>query len=169
MIFPGVVGTFCLILFLFATQIIPVNWAGVLLILLAVALFAAEAKVHSYGMFTAGGLAAMMLGAFMLVDSPFEEMRVPLRTLVPAALLMGLGTFALVRLVIQAQRRPPLTGDAALLGQRGIADTDLVPEGWIRVVGERWRALAEAPPVPSGEKVTVTGVDGLTLKVRKGT
>ncbi len=169
MLFPGVVGTFCLILFLFATQIIPVNWAGVLLILLAVALFAAEAKVHSYGMLTAGGLAAMMLGAFMLVDSPFKEMRVPLRTLVPAALLMGLGTFALVRLVIQAQRRRPLTGETALLGQRGIADTDLVPEGWIRVVGERWRACAETPPVPSGEKVTVTGVDGLTLRVRKGT
>jgi membrane-bound serine protease (ClpP class) len=169
LIFPGVVGTFCLILFLFAAQIIPVNSAGVLLILLAVALFAAEAKVHSYGLLTAGGLAAMMLGAFMLVDSPFKEMRVPLRTLVPAALFMGLGTFALVRLVIQAQRRRPLTGDAALLGQRGVADTDLAPDGWIRVLGERWRALAEAPPVPSGEKVTVTGVDGLTLKVRKGT
>ena len=169
LIFPGVVGTFCLILFLFAAQIIPVNSAGVLLILLAVALFAAEAKVHSYGLLTAGGLAAMMLGAFMLVDSPFKEMRVPLRTLVPAALFMGLGTFALVRLVIQAQRRRPLTGDAALLGQRGVADTDLAPDGWIRVLGERWRALAEAPPVPSGEKVTVTGVDGLTLRVRKGT
>jgi len=120
-------------------------------------------------MLTAGGLAAMMLGAFMLVDSPIREMRVPLRTVVPAAVLMGLGTFALVRLVIQAQRRRPVTGESALLGQRGIADTDLAPEGWIRVVGERWRALAETPPVPSGEKVTVTGVDGLTLKVRKGT
>jgi membrane-bound serine protease (ClpP class) len=166
MLFPGVVGTFCLILFLFAAQIIPVNWAGVLLILLAVGLFAAEAKVQSYGLLTVAGLAAMMLGAFMLVDSPFEEMRVPMRTLVPAALLMGAGTLALVRLVIQAQRRRPLTGEAALLGQPGIADTDLAPEGWVRVVGERWRALAEAP-VPRGEKVTVTGVEGLTLKVRK--
>jgi membrane-bound serine protease (ClpP class) len=166
MLFPGVVGTFCLILFLFASQVIPVNWAGVLLILLAVSLFAAEAKVHSYGLLTVGGLAAMMLGAFMLVDSPFEEMRVPLRTLVPAALLMGAGTLALVRLVVQAQRRRPLTGEAALLGQRAVADTDLAPEGWVRVVGERWRALSEAP-VATGERVTVTAVEGLTLKVRK--
>ena len=79
---------------------------------------------------------------------------------------MGAGTLALVRLVIQAQRRRPLTGEAALLGQRGVADTDLAPEGWVRVVGERWRAWAEAP-VSSGERVTVTGVEGLTLKVRK--
>jgi membrane-bound serine protease (ClpP class) len=167
LLFPGVLGTFCLILFLFAAQIIPVNWAGVLLILLAVGLFAAEAKVHSYGLLTVTGLAAMMLGAFMLVDSPFKEMRVPLRTLIPAAVVMGAGTIALVRLVIQAQRRRPVTGDAGLLGQHGVADTDLAPEGWIRVFGERWRALAEGP-VSSGEKVTVVGMDGLTLKVRKG-
>jgi membrane-bound serine protease (ClpP class) len=167
LLFPGVLGTFCLILFLFAAQIIPVNWAGVLLILLAVGLFAAEAKVHSYGLLTVTGLAAMMLGAFMLVDSPFKEMRVPLRTLIPAAVVMGAGTIALVRLVIQAQRRRPVTGDAGLLGQHGVADTDLAPEGWIRVFGERWRAMAEAP-ISSGEKVTVVGMDGLTLKVRKG-
>jgi membrane-bound serine protease (ClpP class) len=166
MLFPGVVGVFCLILFLFAAQIIPVNWAGVLLILLAVGLFAAEAKVQSYGLLTVAGLAAMMLGAFMLVDSPLREMRVPLRTLVPAAVVMGAGTVLLVRLVIQAQRRRPITGDAGLLGQRGVADTDLAPEGWIRVLGERWRALSDAP-VATGQKVQVIGVDGLTLRVRK--
>jgi membrane-bound serine protease (ClpP class) len=108
----------------------------------------------------------MMLGAFMLVDSPVREMRVPLRTLVPAALAMSVGTLLLVRLVIQAQRRRPLTGDTAMLGQSGVADTDLAPEGWVRVVGERWHAQAEGP-VATGERVTVTGVEGLTLKVRK--
>jgi membrane-bound serine protease (ClpP class) len=167
LLFPGIVGTFCLILFLFASQVIPVNWAGVLLILLAVGLFAAEAKVQSYGLLTVGGLAAMMLGAFMLIDSPLGEMRVPLRTLVPAAVAMGAGTVALMRLVIQAQRRRPVTGEAGLVGRAGVADTDLAPEGWIRVLGERWRARAEAP-VSSGEAVTVTGVHGLTLTVRKG-
>jgi membrane-bound serine protease (ClpP class) len=166
LLLPGVVGVFCLILFLFGAQIVPVNWAGVLLIVLAVALFAAEAKVHSYGLLTASGLAAMMLGAFMLVDSPFSEMRVPLRTFLPAALLIAAGTIGIVRLVIAAQRRPPLTGEAALLGQRGVADTDLQPEGWVRVVGERWHASSEAP-VATGERVTVVAVEGLTLKVRK--
>jgi membrane-bound serine protease (ClpP class) len=166
LLFPGVVGTFCLILFLFASQIVPVNWAGVLLILLAVGLFAAEAKVHSYGLLTASGLAAMVLGALMLVDSPFAEMKVPLRTLVPAALVLAAGTTAIVRLVLVAQRRPPLTGEAALLGQRGVADTDLRPEGWIRVTGERWHAHAETPVV-GGDTVTVVGMEGLMLKVRK--
>ena len=80
-----------------------------------------------------------------------------------------LGSLATVQVQAQAQRRRPLTGESALVGQHAVADTDLAPEGWIRVLGERWRALAEAPPVPSGARVTVTGVDGLTLKVRKGT
>jgi membrane-bound serine protease (ClpP class) len=78
-VFPGVIGTVCLVLFLFAAQIIPVNWAGVLLILLAVGLFAAEVKVQSYGLLTVGGLVAMGLGALMLGDAPIQEMRVPLR------------------------------------------------------------------------------------------
>jgi membrane-bound serine protease (ClpP class) len=152
MIFPGVVGTFCLILFLFATQIIPVNWAGVLLILLAVALFAAEAKVHSYGMLTAGGLAAMMLGAFMLVDSPIREMRVPLRTVVPAAVLMGLGTFALVRLVIQAQRRRPVTGESALLGSAGSPTPTSLPRAGSASSASAGAPWPRRPPSPAARR-----------------
>ena len=166
-LFPGIVGTVCLILFLFATQILPVNWAGVLLILLAVALFAAEVKVHSYGLLTAGGLAAMVLGAMMLVDAPDPGLRIPLHTLLPAAAVMALGTILIVRLVVQSQRRVPVTGQQGLIGQRGVADTPLQPEGWVRVMGERWRGVADAP-VDLGDSVTVTSVDGLTLKVRKG-
>jgi membrane-bound serine protease (ClpP class) len=166
-LFPGILGTVCLILFLFATQVLPVNGAGVLLILLAVALFAAEVKVHSYGLLTAGGLAAMILGAMMLIDSPDAGLRVPLRTLLPAAAVMAAGTILLVRLVIQAQRRVPVTGERGLVGQHGVADTPLAPEGWVRVLGERWRGVADAPVDP-GDDVTVTSVDGLTLKVRKG-
>lgn len=166
-LFPGILGTVCLILFLFATQILPVNWAGVLLILLAVALFAAEVKVQSYGLLTVGGLAAMILGALMLIDSPDAGLRIPLRTLLPGAAVMALGTILLVRLVLQAQRRVPVTGDQGLVGQRGIADTRLAPDGWVRVLGERWRGVAEGPVDP-GEDVTVTSVEGLTLRVRKG-
>jgi membrane-bound serine protease (ClpP class) len=166
-LFPGILGTVCLILFLFATQVLPVSGAGVLLILLAVALFAAEVKVHSYGLLTAGGLAAMMLGAMMLVDSPDPGLRIPLRTLLPAAAIMGAGTILLVRLVVQAQRRVAVTGEKGLIGQHGVADTPLAPEGWVRVLGERWRGVADAPVDP-GDHVTVTSVDGLTLRVRKG-
>jgi len=165
-LFPGILGTVCLILFLFATQVLPVSGAGVLLILLAVALFAAEVKVHSYGLLTAGGLAAMMLGAMMLVDSPDPGLRIPLGTLLPAAAVMAAGTTLLVRLVVQAQRRVPVTGENGLVGQHGVADTPLQPDGWVRVLGERWRGVADAPVAP-GDHVTVTSVDGLTLRVRK--
>ena len=167
LLFPGILGVLCLILFLFATQIIPVNGAGVLLILLAVALFALEVKVPSYGLLTVGGIAAMILGAMMLVDAPIPEMRIPMLTLLPAALVTAAWTVLLVRLVVQSQRRRATTGEAGMLGQPGVAETGLDPEGWVRVQGERWRALAEGPVAP-GDKVLVTGVDGLTLRVRKG-
>jgi membrane-bound serine protease (ClpP class) len=165
LLFPGIVGGVCLILFLFASQIIPVNWAGVLLILLAVGLFAAEVKVQSYGLLTVGGLVAMILGAMMLVDAPTREMRVPLRVLLPATAAVALGTLTLVRLVVQAQRRPAVTGRDALIGGQGVADGELAPDGWVRIFGERWRGVADTP-VGSGDRVTVVGVEGLTLKVR---
>jgi membrane-bound serine protease (ClpP class) len=165
-IFPGVLGTLCLVLFLFASQTIPISGTGVLLIALALGLFAAEVKVHSFGLLTAGGIASMILGAMMLVDAPGPEMRVPLRTLLPAAATVAIGTILLVRLVVQAQRRRPLTGASAMVGEKGVAATPLEPEGWVLIHGERWRAVA-ATPVTAGETVTVTAVEGLTLKVRK--
>lgn len=164
LLFPGIVGVFCLILFLFASQVIPINWAGVLLILLAVALFAAEVKVTSYGLLTAGGIAAMMLGAMMLVDAP---VRISMGTILPAAIAMALGTVLLVRLVVQAQRRRSVTGAAGMIGVRGTAHTPLDPEGWVLVAGEYWRAVSDAPIGP-GEAVRVTGVDGLRVRVTKG-
>jgi membrane-bound serine protease (ClpP class) len=167
LLFPGIVGTFCLILFLFASQIIPINWAGVLLILLAVGLFAAEVKVTSYGLLTVAGITAMILGAMMLVEAPIPEMRMSLATLVPAVLVMAGGTFLLVRLVVQAQRRKATTGTAGLIGSTGVAETELAPEGWVHVFGEQWRGVADGV-VERGDKVTVTAVDGLKLKVRKG-
>jgi membrane-bound serine protease (ClpP class) len=166
-LFPGLLGATCLILFLWASQVIPVNWAGVLLVVLAIFMFAAEVKVASYGLLTLGGIIAMILGAMMLVDSPGAEMRVPLGLLLPAAAVTATGTILLVRLVVAAQRRKPVTGAEGLVGRAGVADTDLRPEGWVRVMGERWRGVSE-DEVQAGEPVRVTAVDGLTLKVRKG-
>ena len=167
LIFPGVLGALCLILFLFATQIIPVNWAGVLLVLLAIALFAAEVKVHSFGLLTIGGLVAMILGAMMLVDSSLPELQVNVWKLAPVILAFAAFMVALVRLVVQAQRRRPQTGAEALVGLRGEADTDIDPEGWVIVQGERWQARAEEK-VPRGERVEVVSMEGLRLRVRKG-
>jgi membrane-bound serine protease (ClpP class) len=167
LIFPGVIGALCLILFLFASQIIPVSGAGVLLILLAVVLFAAEVKVASYGLLTVAGLVAMILGAMMLVDSPLPELRVKPWTLLPAILVFAVFTVAEVRLVLQAQRRTARTGREALVAERGEALSELAPEGWVRVQGERWRARA-SERLASGDPIVVESVDGLVLRVRKG-
>ena len=167
LIFPGVIGALCLILFLFASQIIPVNWAGVLLVVLAIALFAAEVKVHSFGVLTIGGLVAMMLGAMMLVDSTLPELRVDVWRLLPVILAFAAFVLALVRLVVQAQRRRARTGAEGLVGRRGEAETDLEPEGWVIVQGERWRASSEER-LPRGERVEVVSMEGLRLRVRKG-
>jgi len=102
----------------------------------------------------------------MLVDAPVPELRVPLATLIPGALMMAAGTTFLVRLVVSAQRLTPVTGSAGMLGQQGVADSDLAPSGWVRVMGERWRAEADAR-VAAGEAVVVSGIDGLRLKVRR--
>jgi membrane-bound serine protease (ClpP class) len=167
LVFPGVIGLLSLILFLFASQIIPVSGAGVLLILLAIALFAAEVKVASYGLLTVGGLVAMILGAMMLVDSPLPELRVNPWTLLPVILVFALFTIALVRLVLQAQRRTARTGREALVAQRGQAASELAPEGWVIVQGERWRARAKER-LASGDPIVIESVDGLVLQVRKG-
>jgi membrane-bound serine protease (ClpP class) len=167
LLFPGILGAVCLVLFLFASQIIPVNGAGVLLILLAIVLFVVEVKVASHGLLAVGGIASLILGAMMLIDSPLPEMRISLETLLPAAIFMALATMTLVRMVIQAQRRKPSTGGEGLVGQHAVALSDLTPEGWVRVQGERWRAVADEP-VGTGDGVVVAGISGLTLKVRKG-
>jgi membrane-bound serine protease (ClpP class) len=167
LIFPGIIGALCLILFLFASQIIPVSGAGVLLVLLAIGLFAAEVKVPSYGLLTVGGLVAMILGAMMLVDSPLPELRVSLWSLLPVMIAFAAFTIAIVRLVLQAQRQSARTGREGLLTRHGQAASDLVPEGWVIVQGERWRARA-AEPVTAGAPVVVESIDGLVLRVRKG-
>jgi membrane-bound serine protease (ClpP class) len=117
---------------------------------------------------TVGGLVAMILGAMMLVDSPLPELRVNPWKLFPVILAFAAFTIALVRLVIQAQRRRPQTGAEGLVTRRGEAATDLDPEGWVIVQGERWRARA-AERIGAGEAVEVLSVDeGLLLRVRKG-
>jgi membrane-bound serine protease (ClpP class) len=168
LVFPGIIGALCLILFLFASQIIPVSGAGVLLVLLAVGLFAAEVKVHSYGLLTVGGLVAMILGAMMLVDSPVPALRVDLWRLLPAIVAFAVFVMVLVRLVVQAQRRRAVTGREGLVGLVGRAETDVAPEGWVLVGGERWRAVGEEGPIGRGEPVAVVSMQGLVLRVRKG-
>jgi membrane-bound serine protease (ClpP class) len=103
----------------------------------------------------------------MLVDSPLPELRVDAWTLLPVILVFAVFTIGLVRLVLQAQRRRPRTGAEGLLAERGQAESDLAPEGWVLVQGERWRARS-TERVAAGEMVVVEAVEGLLLRVRKG-
>jgi len=103
----------------------------------------------------------------MLVDAPIPEMRIALSTLLPAAVVVAAWTAALVRLVVRAQRQTSITGEAGMVGQTGVAETEMAPEGWVRVQGERWRAAADGN-IAVGETITVTSVEGLKLRVRKG-
>jgi membrane-bound serine protease (ClpP class) len=163
-ILPGVIGGISLILAFFAFQSLPINFAGLLLILFAIILFIAEVKVTSHGVLAVGGIVAMALGSLMLYDAPEVGFRVSWRVLVPTvALTAGFFLFALT-LGVRAFRRRPLLGVSGLVGQSGVARGALGPEGQVSVHGEIWRAVADRP-LPDGTPVTVVDVQGLTLRV----
>ena len=163
-ILPGVIGGISLILAFFAFQSLPINFAGLLLILFAIVLFIAEVKVTSHGVLAIGGIVSMALGSLMLYDAPEVGFRVSWRVLVPTvALTAGFVLFALT-LGVRALRRRPLLGVTGLVGQSGVARGALGPEGQVSVHGEIWRAVADRP-LPDGTAVTVVDVQGLTLRV----
>lgn len=167
-ILPGVVGGVSLLLAFFALQLLPVNYAGLLLILLGLVLFALEIKVTSYGLLTAGGLVSLVFGSMILIDSPAPDLRLDLRLVL--AVVVGFGGIALllVRLGLAAQRQPPVTGAGSMVGQTGHTLTPIEPGtvGRVATHGEIWRATADEP-IAEGTRVRITGVDGLTLTVRK--
>jgi membrane-bound serine protease (ClpP class) len=167
-ILPGVLGGISLILAFFAFQSLPINWAGLLLILFGVALLIAEIKVVSHGVLTIGGVVAMLLGSMMLFDAPEAGgLRVSWFVIVPAvASTAGLVIVGL-SFGMRALYRKPTTGEGGMVGETAVARTPLEPEGQVLVQGELWRAIAQNGPVAVGEKVEVVGVNGLTLTVVK--
>ena len=166
-ILPGVIGGISLILAFFAFQSLPINWAGVLLILFGVSLLIAEIKIVSHGILTAGGIVAMVLGSFMLYDAPEVGFRVSWTVILPTVGAMaGLVAWA-VSAGVRAMMKSPVTGSAGMIGRVAVARSALGPEGQVQVDGEIWRAVSEEGAIPAGEKVRVTAVDGLTLKVSR--
>lgn len=163
-ILPGVAGGICLILALFAIHLLPVNYAGVLLILLALVLFGLEAKFVSHGILAAGGVAAMTLGALMLVEAPIPEMRMKLKIILPVTLAFAAISLFLLRLVLKAARQRMTTGPEEMIGAVGTTYTELAPTGQVFVHGEYWQAEASAR-IPAGTRVRVAAIEGLTLKV----
>jgi membrane-bound serine protease (ClpP class) len=167
-VLPGVAGGLCLLLAFFALQMLPVNYAGLLLILFGLLLLALEIKVTSYGLLTAGGLASLVFGSMILMDSPIPELQLSLRVVLPVVLgFAGIATF-LVRLGVASQRRPAVSGVAGMIDELGHAMTAIGPEtpGRVATHGEVWQATSEES-IPEGARVRVTRVDGLRLFVRK--
>lgn len=166
-IFPGVFGGICIILAFYAFQTLPVNYAGLLLILLGIVLLILEIKVTSHGALTIGGIVALTLGSLMLFDSPLPFFRLSLSIIVPAVLMTALFFALTIRLVYKAHRTQPATGAEALIGLEGVARTDITPQGGtVTLHGEIWSATS-AEPIARDERVVVEGIRGLTLKVRR--
>lgn len=161
---PGVVGAISLILALYAFNLLPINYAGVILLLLGLTLLALEVKVGSHGVLAAGGLVAMVMGAVILVDSPWPEARIRLSTAVGVTLPLGVIVLILLRFALAARRGKSITGEAGMIDSIGVARTDLEPEGKVLVHGEIWTARARQK-IPKGTRVRVREIDGLTLVV----
>jgi membrane-bound serine protease (ClpP class) len=161
-IFPGVIGAISLILAFYSFQTLPVNYAGLLLIALAVIFFIAEIKVASYGILSLGGIVSLTLGSIML----FEDVGVSLRLMAPTIVLIG-GFFVIVStLAFRAYRAKPQSGVEGLIGEVGVVQKPIDPEGLVFVHGEYWRAVSSEKLEP-GEMVAVEEVTGLLLKVKK--
>ncbi len=161
-IFPGVIGAISLILAFYSFQTLPVNYAGLLLIALAIIFFIAEIKVASYGVLSLGGIVSLTLGSIML----FEDVGVSLRLMAPTIVLIG-GFFVIVStLAFRAYRSKPQSGVEGLIGEVGVVEKPIDPEGLVFVHGEYWRAVSSEKLEP-GEKVAVEEVTGLVLKVKK--
>lgn len=166
-IFPGVVGVIFLILAFYSLQTLPLNLAGLALIVVGLVLFILEANIPSYGLLTIGGIASTVLGAVMLFDSPDPALRASLSVIIPLTIVSSLFFAIAVGLAIRTLRSKPTTGREGMIGLRGTAHTALALKGVVEVHGELWNAVAEEL-VERNEPVVVTGLEGLLLRVRKG-
>jgi membrane-bound serine protease (ClpP class) len=163
-IFPGVIGGISLILAFFALQTLPVNYAGILLIVLAIIFFIMEMKITSYGLLSIAGIVSLLLGSLMLFEGSTPDMKLSLRVLLPTLILIS-GFFVVVAtLVFRVQISKPATGSMGLVGEVGVVKKPLTPEGKVFVHGELWNARSKEP-VDENAKVRVVNVVRLTLEV----
>jgi membrane-bound serine protease (ClpP class) len=167
-IFPGVAGGICLLLAFFALQVLPVSYAGVLLILLGIVLLILEVKVTSFGVLAIGGVAALFFGSLMLIDSPLPELQIGLRLIVPITVSISGIILFLVGLAVKAQQQRPVTGAAGMIDETGSALTSIDAGGMgrVRAHGEIWTATADEH-IAAGELVRIVSVKGLLLTVRR--
>jgi membrane-bound serine protease (ClpP class) len=167
-ILPGVVGLIAITLAIFALNLLPTRFAAFALILVAFALFALEAKFTSYGILGTGGVICMIIGALLLVDGPIPELRVSLVTALVVSVPIGAIAVFLMTLVLRAHRNPVMTGIDAMIGEIGVARTNVDADGKVFVHGELWNASAKSA-IPAGARVRVRGVEGMRVIVEAET
>ncbi|MCG6873193.1 MAG: nodulation protein NfeD [Gammaproteobacteria bacterium] len=163
-LFPGVVGAICLLLALYAFQVLPVNYAGLALVSLGVILMGAEFFVPSFGALGIGGVIALVVGSIILMDTNVEAFRISLPLVVTVAVLTGGLMLTVVYLAVRSRNRPLVSGREQMLGAIGVAEQDFDTSGFIRVHGELWTAHAPRP-IRHGEKLRITAMEGLILTV----
>jgi membrane-bound serine protease (ClpP class) len=161
---PGTVGVVFILVAAFALNLLPVRFAALALIVGSFALFALEAKFASHGVLTTGGIVLLTLGGLLLVDAPIPELRVRFLTALAVSAPLGLITAFLMTIALKARRNKVVTGVQGLIGEVGVAQSDLTPQGKVFVHGEIWNAIS-ATPVTAGSRVVVRKVDGLQLEV----
>jgi membrane-bound serine protease (ClpP class) len=165
-IFPGIAGAICLVLAFYALHTLPINYAGLILILIGISLFIAEAFITSHGILGIGGTVAMLLGSVMLIDSASPYLRISWAVIVPVVALSSLLFIITVALAVRVHREKPDTGKEGMIGLEGEAKTDIHANGQVFVRGEYWNAWS-TDPVKAGERIRVESIHGLKLKVTK--
>jgi membrane-bound serine protease (ClpP class) len=168
LVFPGTVGAICLIVGLFGLQVLPISWAGLLLMILAAGFFAAEAYVVSHGALALAGTVSFVIGALLLFDPAGEEYQVSIWVALAVGLTFALLTMFVVTKLVLARRAPVKTGREELVGEVGVVRSALDPTGRVFVHGEIWKARTSDGPIPVGERVRVEGIeDDLVLDVAR--
>lgn len=166
-IFPGVIGGICIILAFYAFQTLPVNYAGLLLIILAIILFILEIKIVSHGVLTIGGVISMIIGSLMLFESPGPFLKLSVYLILPTVIVTALFFTFIIGLAFKAFRSKPITGIEGLVGMEGVAMTEVTRDGGIvSLHGELWSAYSEEV-IPKDDPVVVEGLRGLKLKIHK--
>jgi membrane-bound serine protease (ClpP class) len=165
-IFPGVAGAISLILAFYALHTLPINYAGLMLIIFGVGLFIAEAFITSHGILGIGGAIAMAIGSVMLIESPSPYLRISWAVIVPVVALSALLFIITVSMAVRVHRERSDTGKEGMLGLEGEAKTDISASGQVFVRGEYWNAWSESP-IEKGGRVKVEAIEGLKLKVKR--
>jgi membrane-bound serine protease (ClpP class) len=165
-VFPGVAGAICLILAFYALHTLPINYAGLMLIILGIGLFIAEAFITSHGVLGVGGTVSMLLGSLMLIDSSSPALQISWVVIIPAVALSALLFIITVSVAVRVYREKPNTGKEGLINMQATAKTDIHADGQVFMRGEYWSAWSDEP-IQKGEKVTVIAVEGLKVKVKK--